>query len=257
MRKKTFAIITDIHSNTESLKSALSIIAERDDVDQIMCLGDCFPLGPNPEEAMELLTSIDDCIYIRGNHDRYILERLWEQELPSLEGMDPDDPICQEIVQNIKWAGNQVGEEGIEFIKSMHVAHREIIGSTLVEFTHAWYQRDDQPPTIEEASNWKNHVYAKNNHLNQFIFIHGHTHIPRYDEKDNLLILCQGATGIPFDENTCGSVAFLTVGESIKWDVNRYEYDTEKTIMQLEKKQPPFYKNLQNTLRYASIRNDI
>ena len=98
MRKKTFAIITDIHSNTESLKSALSIIAERDDVDQIMCLGDCFPLGPNPEEAMELLTSIEDCIYIRGNHDRYILERLWEQELPSLEGMNPDDPICQEIV---------------------------------------------------------------------------------------------------------------------------------------------------------------
>ena len=98
---------------------------------------------------------------------------------------------------------------------------------------------------------------VQNDFLNQFIFIHGHTHIPRYDEKDNLLILCQGATGIPFDENICGSVAFLTVGESIKWDVNRYEYDTKKAILQLEERQPPFYKNLQNTLRYASIRNDI
>lgn len=257
MSKKTFAIITDIHSNTESLKTALSIIENRDGVDQIMCLGDCFPLGPNPEDTLELLNSIKNCIFVRGNHDRYILERLWEQELPSLEGMDPDDPICQEIVQNIKWAGEQVAEEGIKLIKTMHVAHREIIDDTLIEFSHAWYQRDDQPPSIEEASNWKNHVTAKNNSLNQFVFIHGHTHVPRYEGKNGLLILCPGATGIPFDENPCGSVAFLTVGESFSWDVVRYDYDTEKTIQQLEERRPPFYKNLQNTLRYASIRNDI
>ena len=134
MRKKTFAIITDIHSNTESLKSALSIIAERDDVDQIMCLRDCFPLGPNPEEAMELLTSIEDCIYIRGNHDRYILERLWEQELPSLEGMNPDDPLCKDIVANIEWTAKQIGAAGNTFLKKMHVAHRVQVKNTIIEF---------------------------------------------------------------------------------------------------------------------------
>lgn len=257
MSKKTFAIITDIHSNTESLKKALSIIESRDDVDQIMCLGDCFPLGPNPVETLELLTSIDNCIFVRGNHDRYILERLWDEDQPCLEGMDPDDPICQEIVANIKWAWQQVGDKGVEFIKTMHIAHREIINNNLVEFTHAWYQRDDLPPTLEEASNWRDHVIAKNNHLKQFVFIHGHTHVPRYEEQANLLILCPGSTGIPFDENTYGSVAFLTVGESIDWDVNRYEYNYKKSIQDLEDKKPPFYKNLQNTLRYASIRNDI
>ncbi|MDP7036522.1 MAG: hypothetical protein QF453_01165, partial [Candidatus Marinimicrobia bacterium] len=145
----------------------------------------------------------------------------------------------------------------IDFIKTMHVAHREIIDGTLVEFTHAWYQRDDQPPTIEEASRWRDHVIAKNDALNQFVFIHGHTHIPRYDEAENLLILCSGATGLPFDKNTNGSVAFLTVGDSINWDVHRYEYDAKKVIQQLEERKPPFYKNLQNTLRYACIRNDI
>ena len=165
MSKKTFAVITDIHANTESLEAALSVINNREGVDQIICLGDCFPLGPNPEESLELLLSIKDCIYIRGNHDRYILERLWEQEQPTLEGMDPYDPICQEIVQNIKWASQRVGNKGVDFIKTMHVAHREIIEGTLVEFTHAWYQRDDQPPTIEEASNWKDHVIAKNDFI--------------------------------------------------------------------------------------------
>ena len=257
MSKKTYAIITDIHSNAESLKTALSIIDSRDDVDQVMCLGDCFPLGPNPVETLELLTSLDNCIFVRGNHDRYILEKLWDEEQPALEGMDPYDPICQEIVQNIKWAGEQVGEEGIDFIKNMHVAHREIIDNNLIEFSHAWYQRDDQPPTIEEANNWKEHVLAKNNNLKQFIFIHGHTHIPRYEQDKNLLILCPGSTGIPFDENTHGSVAFLTVGKTISWDLNRYEYNFKQAIKDLEDKKPPFYKNLQNTLKYASIRNDI
>ena len=50
-----------------------------------------------------MLQSIDGCIFLRGNHDRYLLERLWEDELPSLEGMDPYDPICQAIVQNEEW----------------------------------------------------------------------------------------------------------------------------------------------------------
>ncbi len=64
MDSKTFAIITDIHSNFASLSKALAIIDERDDIDQIICLGDCFALGPEPEKTMGMLKSIPDCIFI-------------------------------------------------------------------------------------------------------------------------------------------------------------------------------------------------
>ena len=87
--------------------------------------------------------------------------------------------------------------------------------------------------------------------------MHGHLHIPRQESKENLKILCQGATGLPFDEDARGAIAFLTVGESFNWDVVRFDYDSQSTIDLLEKCQPPFYKNLQNTVLYASIRNDI
>ena len=40
-----------------------------------------------------------------------------------------------------------------DFIRKMVISHREIVNSTLIEFTHAWYQRDDHPPSIEEALN--------------------------------------------------------------------------------------------------------
>ena len=98
MVNKTFAIITDIHSNISALSEAMDIIKSRNDIDQIICLGDCFSLGPEPEKTLEKLKTIENCIFVRGNHDRYIIEKLWEEELPTLEGMDPYDPICKAIV---------------------------------------------------------------------------------------------------------------------------------------------------------------
>ena len=108
MVNKTFAIITDIHSNISALSEAMEIIKSRDNIDQIICLGDCFSLGPEPEKTLEKLKEVENCIFVRGNHDRYIIERLWEEELPTLEGMDPYDPICKAIVENEKWTRNLI-----------------------------------------------------------------------------------------------------------------------------------------------------
>ena len=258
MDTKTFAIITDIHSNLESLKKALEIIGKRKDIDQIICLGDCFALGPEPEKTLETLKNIPECIFLRGNHDRYLLEKLWEEDLPSLEGMDPNDPICKAIVKNEKWTADLLGSEGVEFCSKMKIAHREIIGQTLIEFSHAWYKRDDHPPSVKEGLEWRDHLLKLNPKIENFVFIHGHVHVPRHQIIENLTICCQGATGLPFDRDQRGSVAFLKVKDNkMNWDVNRYDHNKDKTSSQLEKRKPPFYSNLKNTIRLASIRNDI
>ena len=257
MLGKTFAIITDIHSNLASLNKALALIADREQVDQMICLGDCFSLGPEPEKILEILQNFPDCIFIRGNHDRYLIERIWEDELPSLEGMDPYDPICKAIVQNEKWTAEKIGDEGIDFCQNMKIAYREIIGNTLVEFTHAWYQRDDKPPTVAEALHWRDNVVQQNPEVEKVVFVHGHVHVPRHQKVENLTILCQGATGLPFDQNKRGSVAFLTLNEKVDWEVVRYEYDHKSTLNGLQKRRPPFYENLLNTIEFAAIRNDL
>ena len=87
MPNKTFAIITDIHSNSSALSEAINIINARENVDQIICLGDCFSLGPEPEKTLEALNSIDNCIFIRGNHDRYIIEKIWEERRNYYKGI--------------------------------------------------------------------------------------------------------------------------------------------------------------------------
>ena len=170
--------------------------------------------------------------------------------------MDPYDPICKAIVENEKWTAEKLGNPGVEFIRKMVISHRDIVGSTLVEFTHAWYQRDDHPPTIQEALNWKKHVSDSHEGISQFLFVHGHVHIPREETENNLTIYCQGATGLPFDKDPRGSVAFLTVGDTINWEVVRFDYNKEVIIKSLEQRKTPFYLSLKNTVKYASIGDD-
>ena len=258
MKTKTFAIITDIHSNIESLKVSLDLINANPNVDKIICLGDCFSLGPEPEKTLELLQTLKNCIFVRGNHDRYLIEKLWEDEIPSMEGMDPNDPICKAIVENEKWTYNKIGRNGVRFCKDMKISHREIFNDTLIEFTHAWYERDDKPPSAKEAIKWKEDLIKENPEINNLIFVHGHVHVPRHQIIDNLTILCQGATGLPFDRDKRGAVAFLTLdGHEVLWDVKRFDYAYRKTQEQLEERKPPFYTNLMNTVKFASIRNDL
>jgi predicted phosphodiesterase len=258
MKDKTYAIITDIHSNLESLKSSLAIIEEHGDFDQLICLGDCFALGPEPEKTLKILQDLKDCIFIRGNHDRYLIERLWEDENPTLEGMDPNDSITKAIVQNEKWTADQVGDQGTKFCKKMKIAHREIVGNTLIEFSHAWFKRDEKPPSVTEALKWRDQVVETNPNIEKIVFVHGHVHVPRNQTIENLTILCQGAIGLPFDRDPRGAVAFLTVSNNqIDWNVKRYEYDINVTAKKLDERKPPFYKNLKNTLKFASIRNDL
>ena len=73
------------------------------------------------------------------------------------------------------------------------------------------------------------------------------------EKENNLTIYCQGATGLPFDKDTRGSVAFLTVGDKTNWEVGRFDYDKELIIKRLEERKTPFYLSLKKTVKYASI----
>ncbi len=254
----TFAILTDIHGNIHALDKAIQLIENFQHVDQIICLGDNFSLGSAPRDVLERLKGLKNPVFIRGNHDRYLVERIWEYDRPTIEGMDPDDPVCIDIIANEKWTAEQVGDSGLDFIQKMKMSYFVSIHGTDIEFTHAWFGRDEVPPTLSEAKKWRDHEQKKHPQAKRFIFVHGHTHIPRHEQFGNLQVLCPGSTGLPFDEDPQGAVAFLTVGpESLDWHVERFEYDYLAAMDHMETVRPPFYRNLISTLKYAGIRNDL
>jgi len=254
----TFAIITDLHGNQLALKEAFELIESQAKVDRIICLGDCFSLGADPVGVFNQLKTLDNAIFIRGNHDRYLVERIWEYDRPTVEGMDPDDPVCIGVIANQKWTADKLGDPGFEFIRKMRLSYFVSVHGTYIEFTHAWFGRDEMPPTLDEAKQWRNHEMHKHPEAERFVLVHGHTHLPRNEHFGNLRIFCPGSTGLPFDEDQRGVVAFLSVdGQDIHWEVKRFEYDVDAAITQMENVQPPFHRNLTNTLKFASIRNDL
>jgi len=48
----------------------------------------------------------------------------------------------------------------------------------------------------------------------------------------------------------------LTVGDETNWEVIRFDYDKELIINRLDQRKTPFYINLKNTIKYASIDNN-
>jgi diadenosine tetraphosphatase ApaH/serine/threonine PP2A family protein phosphatase len=67
-----YAIISDIHSNVESLERALALIQPDDEV---LCLGDIVGYGPSPNECVALLRERVKHAVL-GNHDLAALENF-------------------------------------------------------------------------------------------------------------------------------------------------------------------------------------
>ena len=61
------ALISDIHSNLAALRAVLADI-ERQEVEEIFCLGDLVGYGPNPCEVIDLAMKFNVCLL--GNHDQ-------------------------------------------------------------------------------------------------------------------------------------------------------------------------------------------
>jgi predicted phosphodiesterase len=61
------ALISDIHSNIESLEAVLADIREQG-ITEVYCLGDLVGYGPNPREVIDEIVKCKVCLL--GNHDQ-------------------------------------------------------------------------------------------------------------------------------------------------------------------------------------------
>jgi diadenosine tetraphosphatase ApaH/serine/threonine PP2A family protein phosphatase len=66
------AVISDVHANLEALEAVLSDI-DGAGAESIICLGDIYGYGPNPEETVRLIRSLSiPCLM--GNHELALME---------------------------------------------------------------------------------------------------------------------------------------------------------------------------------------
>ncbi len=61
-------IFSDVHGNLEALISFQEAVRE-EKLDRLFCLGDSIGYGPNPNECLELLRSVENLSVLMGNHE--------------------------------------------------------------------------------------------------------------------------------------------------------------------------------------------
>jgi len=102
------AIISDIHGNNVAFETVLADI-KRQDIEQIVCLGDAIQGGPQPAEVVQNLRALN-CPIVMGNADAWLLSGVAADD----EGIRPER---LKKMENIRiWSLSNLNEADQEFI---------------------------------------------------------------------------------------------------------------------------------------------
>ncbi len=226
-----YAILSDIHGNLTALEAVLRHM-ERQDVGQVICLGDTVGYGPRPNECCGLLRSLSAYI-VRGNHDVAAVRPGAEQ------WFTPAARAC------ILWTRDRLTQDNKEFLAALedtataadaHLCHGSL------------FDPDYYTTTVYDAA-------ASIRQMTLPVCLLGHTHYAEWyvaSDRDALpeqtstprggeLVLAPGAfhlvnpgsVGQPRDGNSQASYAIWDT-DARRIVVHRVSYNVSATQKQME-----------------------
>lgn len=234
-----YLIISDIHSNLESLKAAL----QYKDYDAVVVLGDIVGYGANPNEVIDIIRDLNPRAIVRGNHDRVVA------------GLDEGELFVSHAYQACMWSRRNITESNRAYLAGLPQGPVQVDetfmichGSPLDEDEYIIYDDDALPQFAA---------------LNVPACFFGHSHIPvifaltedgellydypRHSQSYELdlsgktrYLINPGSIGQPRDGNPQGSFAIFDIGKRMV-EFFRYDYLLEITQQKILKAGlPPF-----------------
>ena len=156
------ALISDIHANLEALEATVESL-RKSGVEQFICLGDIVGYGPNPNECVDLIRSLE-CPTVMGNHDYVAV------------GKGDISYFNVSAKSAILWTREQLSKENLEFLSSLPFTHKQ---DNLIA-VHS-------TPVNPEQWNYILTMDAALNSMSQFeeqICFIGHSHAPFFLSVD-------------------------------------------------------------------------
>src|SRR5512146_939322 len=104
------AVISDMHGNDLAFE-AVELDLQKQNVDQIVCLGDAIQGGPQPAGVVRRLRRLN-CPVVMGNADAWLVSG----EETGDEGIPPERLLKMGEIRN--WSLSQLTEDDISFISN-------------------------------------------------------------------------------------------------------------------------------------------
>lgn len=193
-------VLSDIHGNLPALRSAWTD-ASRRKVDHVLFLGDLVAFGPHPVEVITYLRDVvKPQVAVRGNTDRYLVERTWESK---------DCSLPRWARESLAWTAERIGADGLEYLASLVDERDYEVDGVKVYLCHASPGDDEQGVTPDNAERFAE-VFAP--HTGKTVFC-GHTHVPYRTRLGGASIINVGAIGMPFDRDQRASFLSFQCGD--------------------------------------------
>lgn len=146
-KKMRIAIISDIHGNSIALDATLADI-EKEKIDRFWILGDLVALGPDPIGVLERVSRLQNCSFIRGNTDRYVVTGDRPPPFPEDIGQDMEMiRIFAEFTSSLAWTQGAITAAGwFDWLAELPLEiHMTLPDGTNCLCVHATPGKDDGP----------------------------------------------------------------------------------------------------------------
>lgn len=196
------ALLYDIHGNLPALEA---VLADAGDADEFLLGGDYATAGAWPRETVERLKALENATWIRGNADRWLVDR---HDAPA-----PIDAIAERTAELL-------GEELVAELSGL--PETTVVDGTL--YCHASLRSDMQsflPDPHEQDAELLMGVDARR-------VVFGHTHVAFGREGfGGIELVNPGSVGMPWDGDH--RAAYAVLGEN-GVEHRRVEYDWRASV---------------------------
>lgn len=230
------ALLTDIHGNKLALNAVLEEIKAQGGVDAYWLLGDYAALGYAPGATLEMLKTLPNAKFIRGNTDRYTVtgDRPFPMRAETVIDHPEKFDLMRQIEANFAWTLGAITNAGwLEWMRALPVQFNETLpDGTRVLCVHARPDLDDGPGfdgmSADEIRPLLKDVAAD-------LLIVGHTHLPYQISVDDKIIVNPGSISNHLDDDKRAKYAILHADEKgYEIEFHRVAYDVEKVIATLD-----------------------
>ena len=196
-----YAIISDIHSNIQALQAILADI-KKQNIDNVISLGDIVGYGPNPLEVIALLNGVlSDSIL--GNHDA------------AVAGYFPINKFNDNARASLEWTAEYLGKKELNYLShqaleitfdNARFAHSNFSNSASFDYIISPNDALTSFNACEEQLLFTGHSHVPG------IFVIGNSGVPHWlppidfqTEEEKRYIINVGSVGIPRDNDSRAS----------------------------------------------------
>jgi len=213
-------VISDIHGNANALDSVLRQI-DKQQLDQVVCLGDLAYKGPSPGECVRTIKSLGiPCIL--GNTDLYLLSVA--DGLKSTHRITYNPSVAE--IPYLLWHTSRMSSSDIDFLSQLPFEYRlESDGQRLL-FVHGTPQ--DCFSAIQPTDSLEKLNSSTQDANADWIFM-GHIHRPFAFKHRDVMLVNAGAIGFSLDREWRASYCIVdTYTKSVS--LNRVGYDIAESV---------------------------